>query len=266
MVHLMRWASLSHRSVSGHESYNYNKDQDANSSQEHPTTLLTTPRLNTSAEDTSKVSILREYNVSNNHRGAETTLLKKIARRIHSQLPHRSVSRSSFDVDDQGVGPGSYEFDKDTISMKQHKLQKRREQLSLRNPYLNKVFPAREVESRPPTKIPVSGEESLSKHNVLMNQIKAQHRPAVTGGPSIQSVKQVDEQGRPVSRSQQYSVPQYQTQVPARLNMSQEAKLAQMGKLYSKMRLRDMATQGKVSPFGEYKPAGHPSGYISYFL
>lgn len=269
MVHLMKWASASHKVVSWDDGPNSARNFDRDSKVEEQTMLLTSPRFNSSIQDNSKTSKLKEYHTSNNATGVETRLLKHITRKIHSQLAG-GISGAARIIDlganmTSDLGPGSYEPDQDTIALKQERSAKKKQLLSLRNPYQNKIFPTRELESRPPIKLPESYQsDNLDSSVQLMSRIKQELRGNFNNGPSIQQPKQVDERGHPIPKST--PLPRNLSAASAAPDLSslQQAKLAHMGRLYEKIRLREEVSRGKLAGFRKHQPKALPHGHVSY--
>ena len=270
MIHLMKWASASHKVVSWDDGPNSARNLERDSKVEEETMLLTSPRFNSSIQDASKTSKLKDYHISNNSPGIETRLLKHITRKIHSQLA--GGTNGAARIIDLGanmnseLGPGSYEPDQDTIALKQERNAKRKQLLSLRNPYQNKIFPTRELESRPPIRLPESYQsDNLESSVQLMSKIKQEFRGTFNHGPSIQHPKQVDEQGHPIPRSTP-PTRNLSAAPPASPDLSslQQAKLAHMGRLYDKIRLREEVSRGKLAGFRKHQPKALPNGHVSY--
>jgi hypothetical protein len=262
MVHLMKWAAASQKITAVGEPSTSNRDDVHQTKLEENAILTSSPRFDSSVHSPSKAHLLKAYSSTNNCGNVETTLLKKIARRIHSQLSNTVVDRSSSFNKDPELGPGSYEADQDTISRKQQKIFQRKQQSLLRNPYLNKVYPYRDIESRPPLLIPQNTDEGYLRENQFMAELKARVRGSTSAGPSIQIIKQVDEKGRNISRVQNNRSQDLKN--THRSFHRQEAKLIQIGKLYEKMRLRDSVARGRLSPTTEYQVKPQPNPQLAY--
>ena len=149
-----------------------------------------------------------------------------------------SINDGRLDLEAKGtpehIGPGTYDVKKDTIVKKMDDWNSRKHSYSMRNHYQNYIFPLKDDTRESFLN------ESVAEQLHISSQIK--HKRFISQSMNESNIgKHNDSQTDYV-----------------------KGKIAKLGSLYEKLKLRDIINRSRISPeYGEYRPAAMPNHQIS---